>query len=259
MKDYPLVLIHGYPFDRTMWFSTIASLGANAKVIALDLPGFGKTPLPAGEAPSLEFMADFIAHLIGENHAEKAVLAGMSMGGYVALAFAERHADRLAGLGLVSTQAGADTPETRKARKEMIEKIRTGGPSVAVDALLPKMFAAEEPRNPELKEYPQRAAQKAGADGLCWALEAMANRPDRTAVVKNLSVPVLVAHGTNDRIIPFAKARELAESCANPIFVEVAAAGHATPLEGPDTVATGLGRLMKTCREEQAVSEQNAA
>ena len=151
MKDYPLVLIHGYPFDRTMWFSTIASLGANAKVIAPDLPGFGKTPLPAGEAPSLEFMADFIAHLIGENHAEKAVLAGMSMGGYVALAFAERHADRLAGLGLVSPQAGADTPETRKARKEMIEKIRTGGPSVAVDALLPKMFAAEEPEIRSLK------------------------------------------------------------------------------------------------------------
>ena len=165
----------------------------------------------------------------------------------------------LAGLALVSTQAAADTPDTRKARKETIEKIRAGGPSVAVNALLPKMFATEEPRNRDLKDYPQRAAEKAGADGLCWALEAMAKRPDQTALVKKLSLPVLVAHGTNDRIIPFANARELAESCANPIFMEVAGAGHATPLEGPDAVATGLARLMKQCREEQAVSEPDAA
>jgi len=116
------------------------------------------------------------------------------------------------------------------------------------------MFAQAEPKNPDLKTYPEKAAEQGGVAGLCWAVEAMAKRPDRTALIRTLLHPVLVVHGTLDKIIPFAKARELAESCINPIFVEVTGAGHATPLEGPDQVASGLARLMNKCRQEQALS-----
>jgi pimeloyl-ACP methyl ester carboxylesterase len=256
MKKYPLVLIHGYPFDHTLWFSTIASLGANARVIAPDLPGFGKTPVLAEESPSMEAMADYISKTLEENSVERAVVAGMSMGGYVALAFAERHPKKLAGLGLISTQAAADSPETLNGRKQMIGKIRAEGPSAAIGALLPKLFANTEMKNPDLENYPINAAREAGIEGLCWALEAMAKRPDRTNVVTSLLLPVLVAHGNEDKLIPFAKARELAERCINPIFVEVPGAGHATPLEGPDHVASGLARLVKKCHEEQALLDQ---
>src|SRR4051812_4216194 len=98
----PLILIHGYPFDHTMWKSVIAALGNITKVIAPDLPGFGDNPAEVTE-PSLEVMADDIADLFEFHHITHAVVAGMSMGGYVALAFAERHKERLAGLGLIST------------------------------------------------------------------------------------------------------------------------------------------------------------
>lgn len=251
MKDIPLLLLHGYPFDHSMWFSTIAALGAVARVYAPDFPGFGKAELPAGKKPSLDLVADSLVALLDEHKHEKAVLAGMSMGGYVALAFAHRHRDRLAGLGLISSQAGADSTETRFARKEMIKHIRGEGPMIAVQALLPKMFASEKPKNPELAQMPERAAMAAGPDALCWALQAMADRADRTLLLQELMLPVLIAHGSEDRIVPCAKARQLAESCQLPIFVEMRGVGHASPLEAPDQVAIALARLMTACRENQ--------
>src|ERR1051326_4215811 len=100
MKETPLLLIHGYPFDHTMWFSTIASLGANARVIAPDLPGFGKNPVRQEAKPSMGGYAEYLAHLLDENQERTIIIAGMSMGGYVALAFAEKYPNRVLGLGL---------------------------------------------------------------------------------------------------------------------------------------------------------------
>ena len=252
MKDIPLVLIHGYPFDHTLWFSTVASLGANARVLAPDLPGFGRTELPADKKPSMEAMARSVAMLLNDAGKEKAVVAGMSMGGYVALAFAEKYRERLAGLALVSSQTAADSAEAKQLRQETIQRIRAEGVNGAVEAMLPKMFSPEKFKDSELVAYPKRAAQAAGPDGLCWALQAMADRPDRTRLARELSVPVLVVHGAEDKIVPCARARMLAESCQDPIYVEIAGAGHATPLEAPDQVAAALARLMKRVRETAA-------
>lgn len=251
MKSAPLLLIHGYPFDRTMWFSTIASLGSNARVVAPDLPGFGKNPVPpAAERPSLDYYADFLAKELEQASHEKVVVAGMSMGGYVALAFAERYPDRVIGLGLISSQAAADSPEVKAGRRKGIENIRASGVQVVVDSLGPKMFS--EKAGSEIRHYPEEGAKKAGVEGLCWALEAMANRPDRTALLRALECPVLIVHGTEDKIVPFMKARELAEDSQRAIFVEVSGAGHATPLEAPDRVAGGLVQLLQVCRGNSA-------
>src|SRR5690606_15022458 len=122
MNDLPLVLIHGYPFDHTLWFSTIAALGNQARVICPDLPGFGREPVLESD-PSMSGYAEYIARILDKNEVSRAVLAGMSMGGYVALAFADRYPKRLAGLGLISTQSAADSNEVREARREMIKKI----------------------------------------------------------------------------------------------------------------------------------------
>lgn len=249
MKDFPLVLVHGYPFDHSMWYSTIAALGSNARVLAPDVPGFGKAPLPAEQPASLEAAADTLAQLLEAHGEKKAVVAGMSMGGYIALAFAAKHRSMLAGLGLISTQAAADTPEARQGRQAMIQKIRAEGPQAAAEAILPKMFAGDRPKDPELAGFAIRGATQAGADGLCWALQAMAERPDRTALARELDLPVLVAHGSEDRIVPVARARALAESCRMPVFVELRGAGHASPLEAPDAVAAALARLMRESRK----------
>ena len=123
MNGLPIVLIHGYPLDHTKWYSSIAALGSQARVICVDLPGFGREPV-LEEEPSMEAYANWIARVMDENEAPSAVVAGMSMGGYIALALAELAPNRVAGLGLVSTQSLADTEEARKARGEMIERIR---------------------------------------------------------------------------------------------------------------------------------------
>ena len=250
MKEPPLLLIHGYPFNHRMWFSTIASLGSNARVIAPDLPGFGKNPLRDQDKPSMSAYADYLARLLDENQQQSAIVSGMSMGGYVALAFAQKYPDRTRGLGLISSQAAADTPEAKQARNEMIKKIRGTGPSVASDAILPKMFSDEKGKKPELREYPVEGAAAAGVEGLCWALEAMAKRQDRTEFLQSLRIPVLILHGSEDKIIPGAKARHLAETCRQPILVELRGVGHASPLEAPDQVAAALARLVQKVREQ---------
>jgi pimeloyl-ACP methyl ester carboxylesterase len=255
MKEPPLLLIHGYPFNHRMWFSTIASLGANARVIAPDLPGFGKNPVRNNDKPSMSAYADYLAHLLDENQQEKAIVAGMSMGGYVALAFAQKYPDRVPGLGLISSQAAADTPETKQARSEMIKRIRANGPSVAAEAILPKMFSEEKGKKPELKEYPVEGAAAAGVEGLSWALEAMARRQDRVDFLHSLRIPVLILHGADDKIIPGARARQLAEGCKQPILVELRGVGHASPLEAPDQVAAALARLVLKVRGQMEKQE----
>lgn len=249
MKEIPLLLIHGYPFDHTLWFSTIASLGAKAKVIAPDLPGFGKVPVLPDVKPSMEAYADYLVRHLADYQYEKVAIVGMSMGGYVALAFAEKHPSRVAGLGLVSSQPAADTSEAKQARQELIQKIRDRGPSVAAEAILPKLFASANPANPDLLKYPEEGAERAGREGLTWALQAMAARADRTKFLNSLDYPVLIFHGVEDKIVPIAKARAAAELCQKPIFIEAHGAGHATPLEVPDQVANGLVRLVKACKE----------
>lgn len=254
MKEPPVLLIHGYPFSHTMWFSTIASLGANARVIAPDLPGFGKTPVLAETKPSMSAYADFLARLLDENQEKTAIIAGMSMGGYVALAFAEKYPQRVQGIGLISSQAAADTPEARQNRLELIKKIRANGPSVAVDAVLPKMFSEEKGKRPEIKEYPIEGAAAAGVEGLSWALEAMAKRKDRTEFLQSVTCPVLIVHGSEDRIVHGARARQLAEGLRDPILVELRGVGHASPLEAPDHVASALARLMHKVRDAAGIA-----
>ena len=255
MPDAPLVLIHGYPFSHSLWFSTIAALGATARVIAPDLPGFGKNPVRRQGKASLDQAADYIAEVLDEHQQKAAVIAGMSMGGYVALAFAEKYPERTLGLGLISTQAAADSPEAKEGRFAMIKKIREQGAAAASDAILAKLFAGDILKNPSLRDYPVEGALAAGIDGLSWALEAMAARPDRTDLVRSLDIPVLILHGLEDKIVPALKARELAESCLKPILVELRGVGHGSPLEAPDQVAAALARLIQKCKDEKALAE----
>jgi pimeloyl-ACP methyl ester carboxylesterase len=244
MNTPTLLLVHGYPFDHTLWAWVQPLLNSQIRVIAPDLRGFNGQPT-GNEEPALETMADDLAAILKNSGAERAVIAGMSMGGYVALAFAERHAAALAGLALVSSQPAADTDEARDGRRAMIEKVRANGPDPAAQAVMAKVFAPQNSVRPELKMFPENSARRAGVSGICWALEAMARRPDRTTVLQSLEVPVAVIHGVRDAFIPIARARAFAQITRQAEFVEVEGAGHATPLEAPQRVAEGLNQLVR--------------
>lgn len=230
MKGTPLVLLHGYPFDHTMWEKVVAKFEADRRFLAPDQRGFGVEPGSA--EPSLELMADDVAQqLPGE-----AVIAGFSMGGYVALALAEKRPELVAGLALINSQAAADTEEARQGRRAMIEKVRKEEVRAATDAAIPKLFA--NPRE-ELSRYALNGAERAGVAGITWALEAMARRPDRTQMLRQLGKPILILHSTEDKFIPVTRARELATSLKAK-YVEIEGAGHCTPLEAPDKVAAAI-------------------
>jgi pimeloyl-ACP methyl ester carboxylesterase len=230
MKGTPLVLLHGYPFDHTMWEKVVAKFEPDRRFLAPDLRGFGVDPGTA--EPALELMADDVAQqLPGE-----AVVAGFSMGGYVALALAERHPKLVAGLALINSQAAADTDEARQGRRAMIEKVRNERTRAATDAAIPKLFAS--PRE-ELTRYALKGAERAGVVGIMWALEAMARRPDRTKVLRQLGKPILILHSTDDKFIPAERARDLATNLKAK-YVEIEGAGHCTPLEAPEKVAAAI-------------------
>jgi pimeloyl-ACP methyl ester carboxylesterase len=226
MKGTPLVLLHGYPFDGSMWKRTRKHLAWDGEVIAPNLWPTGVTE------PSLDVLADDIAPLVPG----PAMIAGFSMGGYVALALAERHPHVVAAIALINSQSAADSDEVRQARRTMIEKVKKDGIGPATEAALPKLFATQDP---ELTRYPVKGAERAGASGITWALEAMARRPDRTAILQQLGKPVLIVHSTDDKFIPVTRARDLA-NLLKAKYVEISGAGHCTPLEAPDKVALAL-------------------
>jgi len=229
-----------------MWERVIVALGKEAKTISPDLRGFGNTPVGSDE-PSLDVMADDVARLLDRHNLPRAILAGFSLGGYVALAFAERHRPRLAGLALINSTVLPDTEEASAGRRAMIEKVRAEGPPAAAEAAVPKMFAAANSQNPDLSRFVREGAERAGADGITWALEAMRRRPDRTAVFEELEAPRLIVHTPEDKFIPVERARALAQHNPKAAYVEIPNAGHASPLEAPEAVANALSDFLEGC------------
>lgn len=242
----PLVLIHGYPLDHTMWFGVIAALGGGVRVIAPDLRGFGKAEAPQGE-PSMEAFAQDILNVLARDNIPRAVFAGMSMGGYIALALAEMAREKIAGLALVDSQCSADTEEARKSRRDTIEKVRAGGPEIAAAALLPKMFAPSRTDNPDFQRFVISGAEAAGIDGICWALEAMARRPERCHILSDARFPTLILHGGEDRLIPLDKAKQMTELNSETHFATIKGAGHGAAMETPDEVANVLRKFLEIC------------
>ena len=251
MRLLPLVLIHGYPLDRTMWYGVIASLGSGVRVIAPDLRGFGKAAPSEGEA-AIEAMAEDVLQLLMAEKVERAVIAGMSMGGYVALAMADMEASRVAGLALVNSQVYADTDETRASRREMIKIIHAEGRGAAAQAAIPKLFAPQRATDPDFQRFAIEGADKAGVAGLTWALEAMARRPDRSHVVAEAKFPVLILHSTEDRFIPQEKAHQMATLNPESHFKMIKGAGHCAAIEAPDEVASTLRKFLEICSEKKA-------
>lgn len=251
----PLVLIHGYPLDHSMWFGVIAALGGGLRTVSPDLRGFGKAG-PPHDDPAIEGYAEDILRALKRDKIEKAVVAGMSMGGYVALALAEMAPKTLGGLALVNSQCFADTEEARNGRREMIKKVRAEGIGAAVRAVIPRMFAPARAENPDYQKFVVEGAEAAGVEGICWALEAMARRPDRSHVVADAEFPILALHSLDDRLVPIEKARQMAALNPKVFTVALQNCGHGAAMELPDEVATPMRKFVEICSEPQAAEQK---
>jgi len=234
----PMVLIHGYPLDHSIWDKVTPLLESKADLILPDLRGFGQSAISPADYGLNDLAAD-IASLLDQLKIEQAVITGHSMGGYVALAFAHAYPQRVAGLGLVSSQAGADAPERKAARyKEADHVLAEGVGDVA------KNMSAKLTADSKLQEEMKLLILRQPAKGLANAVRAMAERPDSTPFLHEFRFPVAIVHGLNDALIPVDRAREVKARVKNGTLVEIEGAGHLPMLEGPQSTAGELLKLV---------------
>jgi 3-oxoadipate enol-lactonase len=228
----PLVLVHGYPLDHSMWIGQLDGLSDVFRVIAPDLRGFGGSELTPGTATMAQ-MADDLADLLDSLAIRQPVmLCGLSMGGYVAWQFALRHRSRLAKLIVCDTRAVADSADAAAGRLKTAEKVLAEGSGVAAEALIPKLFAPQTyERQPEIVEATRQVILGTQPEGIAAALRGMAERPDVTSALKEIDIPALVLCGEHDGISPPAEMRQIAASLPNARYVEIDGAGHMAPLE----------------------------
>jgi pimeloyl-ACP methyl ester carboxylesterase len=226
------VLLHPFPLTRGTWAGLADGLAARRRVITVDAPGFGESPL--GERWSIADLADTVAALLAELGVGRATLLGMSMGGYAALAFAARHRDRLAGLVLADTRAAADGPEARAGRAAALELIARDGPEAYLAASLPRLLAPDAPPN---VLGAARAQAETRASSLAAGVEALRDRPDRAAELAAISCPTLVVCGERDQVTTAGEMRGLAAAIAGARFEAIAGAGHLSHIEAPAAFA----------------------
>jgi pimeloyl-ACP methyl ester carboxylesterase len=250
----PLVLLPGFPFDCRMWDDVAALLPAERTVVALDPPGLGRSP--GGEAvaralglpdePSLETAAEAVAATLRAIGIDRAAVAGLSMGGYVAMALLERHPALVAGLALLDTRSTADDDAARANRLRIADAVLATGSLDALSGMPSALLGAEHrERRPDLADRLRGWIVEQPPAGVAWAQRAMAARPDRTAVLASFEGPAAVVVGVQDEITPVAAAEHLVAALGDAELVVVPGAGHMTSVEAPGLVAAALARLLE--------------
>jgi pimeloyl-ACP methyl ester carboxylesterase len=231
----PLVLLHAFPLNSAMWLAQREALSDVCRVITPDLRGFGGSPLGLDE-PSLDVIADDIVRLLDARELERVVLGGLSMGGYVAMAFARRYADRLQGLLLADTKASADPEPARANRLRIADALAADADStVLLDEVLPNLLGATTmDKRPLVYGRVKALVQQAPASAAAWAQRAMAARPESFDVLQALDVPSLVIAGSEDALSTAEDARAMTDALPSATLVEIAGSGHLTAVEMPD-------------------------
>lgn len=235
----PLVLVHGFPLDRTSWGEVAKLLDTDARVVLPDLRGFGRSPVTEG-IYSMKCLAEDLAALFDRLHIDKAILAGHSMGGYVSLAFARAFPERLSGLALVTSHAAEDAPERKESRNRLAKEVENRGVEAVIEATL-----ARYSPNPEVLERTRALMLQANPQAVSAALRGMAMRPDLTGLLPSIHVPALVIGGEADELVTLQRAQETARLLPQGELVIIPGGGHMVMWEQPDLVADALRRLVQ--------------
>jgi len=233
----PVLFVHGYPLDRTMWRAQLEGITGH-RLLAPDLRGFGASPL-AGGGTTLPQHADDLAALLDALEIDRVVLAGLSMGGYIAFEFLRRHRDRVRALVLLDTKAEADDEAARAGRDAAIVKVAEEGAPAIAAAMAKKLFA--EGTSTAVRQALEAQMAGTSVSGIMAALVAMRDRADSTALLPQLTgLPTLVVVGAEDQLTPPAAAERMVAAIPGAQLVVVEGAGHVPPLERPATVNEAL-------------------
>lgn len=247
-----IVFLHGFPHNRDLWVAQLGALQGQARCIAPDLRGFGDSKGGGGPPYSMDQYADDVAALLDALAIERAVICGLSMGGYVAMAFWRRHRARVRGLILMDTRAGGDTPEGRERRNEMITLARAKGSGAVADAMITGMVGKRtREKCPEVVEEVHRMLASAPLPGVIGALEALRERPDSTATLGTIDVPTLIIVGSDDVITPPSEAALMHAAIPGSTLEVIANAGHVSNVERPAAVNHLIGEFLARVGRER--------
>jgi 3-oxoadipate enol-lactonase len=246
LAPLPLLLIHGFPLDRTLWAGQVRSLAEVARVIAPDLRGFGESGMPSG-AVSMDTYADDLRGLLDALGIQSAVITGLSMGGYIALAFHRRNPAHVRGLILADTKAGPDSPEGKKGRDDSIVLARAQGSGAIGEKMLPKMLTPKTIMEREDVATAVRTMMaRQPVAGVVAALEAMRDRPDSTQTLREIKAPTLVVTGAEDMLIPASEAEAMSEAIQGARFASIPGAAHLSNLDQPDAFNEAVRSFLKS-------------
>lgn len=242
----PIVLIHGYPFNRSLWTEQTESLNSKYRVVAPDLRGFGESDSSEGTA-TMARMAEDVAALMDALAIEQAVIGGLSMGGYVALAFARMFPARVKALVLADTRAQADSEEGKQTRHQQAEKALSEGMAGIADAMLPKLLTPDTvSKRPELVKRVRDMMLKTKPGGAAAALLGMAERDDQTEFISSIRVPALILVGREDAITPVADSEKMQSRIEGSRLVVIENAGHVSNLEQTEQFNDALLGFLST-------------
>lgn len=241
-----VVLLHGFPFDRSMWRGQVEKLSESFRVIAPDLRGHGGTSVTR-EPSTMEEMAEDVVALLDELNVPRAVICGLSMGGYVALALYRAHPSRVRALVLADTRAKADTEDARRTREENARRALAEGLGPIVDSMLPKLLS-ERTRvgEPDVVARAREMMSGVSPEGAAAALRGMAFRRDQTELLPKIDVPVLVIVGSKDAVTPPSEAEAMNTLIEGSRLRVIEGAGHVSNVERPEEFDLALAEFLES-------------
>lgn len=250
-RGLPVVFLHGFPHDRTLWSHQRIALASRLRCIVPDLRGFGESE---GTAHDMDTFADDVVGVLDRLDIEEAAVCGLSMGGYITMAMWRRHPERIRAIVLCDTRAAADSDEQRAARNAAIAKVRAEGAAAIARDQLEKMVGKDtHAHRPDVVDTMRAMMSRQSVAGMTGALQALRDRPDSRQTVASMTVPTLVIVGEDDVITPPAEAHammSLLPAEANARLEIIEGAGHVSCIERPAAVTHALADFLAALAEQ---------
>lgn len=230
----PIVLLHAFPLNRTMWATQERLLSSQFRIITIDLRGHGESDTPLWRY-TLEQSAGDVSALLGHLEIRRALFVGLSMGGYILFAFYRKYAARVKGLILADTKAQADTEEGKIGRVQLAQIAYKQGPSAIADVMIPKLLSpATIQTNPDLVQHVRAMIERNQISGIAWDLMAMAERPDSVPLLNRITCPTQIIVGELDQATPPSDSTLMAEHIPHARLAIIPHAAHLSNLEQPE-------------------------